>query len=75
MEITRSAQYNDDGKHDGTYIMSAGPDKVGIATKHENPSGKPIKFTFEPNDSSPQLTECEAPTMKQLKAKILKQLL
>ena len=77
MKITYSPQRNDDGEHDGTYIMSAtGLGSIGTTTKFEGPTGQTIKFAFEPNSSfSHRLTECEARTMLQLKAKILKQLL
>ena len=70
--ITYSPQYNKDGEHDGTYVMKADGCRIGIATKSEDPGGRTIGFTFKPDPGS-FLTDCEAPTMKQLKAKIEKQ--
>lgn len=76
IKITRSAQYDDDGKHDKTYIMSADRlGRIGKAKKFETSRGHTVKFTFTPDSNSPpQLTACEARTMEELKAKIRKQL-
>ncbi|MCY4032677.1 MAG: hypothetical protein OXF19_01475 [Hyphomicrobiales bacterium] len=76
MKVSYSAQYDDNGEHDKTYIMSAGGlGEIGKTKKFETSKGNTVKFVFTPGPNSPpQLTVCEAPTMKQLKVKIEKQL-